>query len=979
MWRWWSGALVALALGSACSCEDRVVGSDGLAVVEPGELDFGRVALGGTGTREVRLRNAGRAPLTLTDLEIDGLGTDFDLATRGARVLAAGEETTVVVRYTPLAEEVLARTLRLRVDDRKAPEVPIPVTGVALRPRVVPDPISLDFGRIELGTDERRTVTLHNDFDMPVVVRLGLRGDAQFRFAPTDEVTVDANGTATLEATFAAVRTGRAYGAIVVQPCPTCAELEIPMAGVGIEQAIVVTPTEIDFGYVAIDRKARREISITNVGSKPLEVLGVATDGRRPAFQTKLEPVTLAEGELLRVPVTFQPTRLGPDEGTLLVQSTARRAPRVPVQLRGVGGGPEISVVPGKVAFGTVPQGSLSTRTVTITNAGSDPALPPLQLADVSIQGDGAFAAVSPEGPLEIPAGGSLEVQVTFEPMASGPFAAKLRIASNDGSMPEAFVDLTGTAAPAPACELVVTPAAIDFGQLDEGRGAVLGFKVHNPGEDVCVLRGVDVAPGSDPVFHLPGGRIESFVLRGDSWFGRMVAFDPHAVEAGEGDYRGELELYVFEGEGRRRISVPLTASSGDGCLRPAPRFVDFGRERVDCGLHDATVTYENTCDHEVVVTDIALGDATTPDEHAITAMPQPPFAVAAGDAFGVGVRWLSRTRGANYTPLFVTESSRDRPLLVPLIGDLVGDGDKADRFTQLASGVADVLLVIDNSGSMAEEQTRIASAVGVLVDEALANGIDFHVAVTSTGLEPILEEPTCPGGASGGERGRFFPVDHARPRVITTATPDARQVLADNVRVGLCHHLEQGMEAMKLALSRPLSVEADDDRTPEPNDGNAGFLRPEAQLAVIFVGEEDDHSGYELERYETFLRDLKGDNGFLVSAIVDVDAACAGASGVATRYLDLVARTGGTASSICAADFGPILRQIAARAFQPPTTFTLSATPDAGGVSVFVNEVEVPEADYVYDAATNSIRFDPRARPEPGAAIEVRYTATCG
>src|SRR5262249_3932866 len=99
-----------------------------------------------------------------------------------------------------------------------------------------------------------------------------------------------------------------------------------------------------------------------------------------------------------------------------------------------------------------------------------------------------------------------------------------------------------------------------------------------------------------------------------------------------------------------------------------------------------------------------------------------------------------------------------------------------------------DMLIVIDNSGSMAEEQKALAQNLDRLWTRiALANA-DFHIAVTTTGMFPYTSGFTqCPGGASGGEAGRFFPVDNSRPRLLTPQTPNVKNVLFANTDVGLC------------------------------------------------------------------------------------------------------------------------------------------------------------------------------------------------
>jgi hypothetical protein len=171
-------------------------------------------------------------------------------------------------------------------------------------------------------------------------------------------------------------------------------------------------------------------------------------------------------------------------------------------------------------------------------------------------------------------------------------------------------------------------------------------------------------------------------------------------------------------------------------------------------------------------------------------------------------------------------------------------------------------------------------------------------------------------------------------------------------------------MEAMRLALSPPLV-----------NGVNAGFLRDEARLAVVFISEEDDHSGYAVQDYVGFLARLKG-GGTVANAIVDIDQRCADASGIAHRYLDLVNATGGAAASICLGNFTPLFRTIAERSYTPETGFVLAAVPGPGGIAVKVDGAVAPPGSFVYDAAANEVRFP--VAPRPGARIEVSYTPTC-
>src|SRR5207248_1272634 len=115
----------------------------------------------------------------------------------------------------------------------------------------------------------------------------------------------------------------------------------------------------------------------------------------------------------------------------------------------------------------------------------------------------------------------------------------------------------------------------------------------------------------------------------------------------------------------------------------------------------------------------------------------------------------------------------------VGVLGGVLQANDVIDQFDQSTPKV-DMLIVIDNSGSMAEEQRALAANLDHLWNRISLANADFHIAITTTGMQAFTSGFTqCPGGAQGGEGGRFFPVDNSRPRLLTPATPDVRGALS--------------------------------------------------------------------------------------------------------------------------------------------------------------------------------------------------------
>ncbi len=169
-----------------------------------------------------------------------------------------------------------------------------------------------------------------------------------------------------------------------------------------------------------------------------------------------------------------------------------------------------------------------------------------------------------------------------------------------------------------------------------------------------------------------------------------------------------------------------------------------------------------------------------------------------------------------------------------------------------------DILFVIDNSGSMSEEQLGLIDGVDELMAELaeVEGGLpDLHVGVVSSdvGAGPF-NISGCTGNGDNGllqvrprSEGCTPPSDsfisdllEADGTRTTNYTDSLPATFACIARLGIdgCG-FEQPLESMRRAL---------DGRNPE----NAGFLRADAWLAVIFLTDEDDCSTANTQMFDT-------------------------------------------------------------------------------------------------------------------------------
>ncbi|NOZ87774.1 MAG: VWA domain-containing protein, partial [Deltaproteobacteria bacterium] len=339
------------------------------------------------------------------------------------------------------------------------------------------------------------------------------------------------------------------------------------------------------------------------------------------------------------------------------------------------------------------------------------------------------------------------------------------------------------------------------------------------------------------------------------------------------------------------------------------------------------------------------------------------PWTLAPGSELIVDVRFVPKTRGGLADDLVLYTSDLNAPeVRVALEGRGVNGTQRVDTFKQLEDGAADVLFVVDNTGSMSDDQQALALNFPSFIKRAETLDVTFQIGVTTTDVD------------EGGEKGALVAKDD-NPKIITQDTPDLEKVFGENVQVGTHGSgIEQGLEAARLALGPNLLI-------PLEEGGNKGFVRDDAKLAVIVVSDEDDGSPMSLDDYAESFRPIKGTlagEKFTFHAIVATDEDC---GTIGKRYIDMAKASDGTSQNLCD-DWSSTLENIADKIFTLPREFRLSHEPIEDTIKVEVNgsQVEPGNGDkgWIYIGRIRSIVFGKDDIPPAGAEIRVIYEAAC-
>ncbi len=293
-------------------------------------------------------------------------------------------------------------------------------------------------------------------------------------------------------------------------------------------------------------------------------------------------------------------------------------------------------------------------------------------------------------------------------------------------------------------------------------------------------------------------------------------------------------------------------------------------------------------------------------------------------------------------------------------------DATQVDVLKQ-SDGFVDILWVVDDSGSMANERRRLVTNFSRFVQELLSLRVDFQMGVTSIVFN------------DGGRLRGTTPI-------ITNKTPNPQAVFATNTTFPASRsRWEQGLRMTQFALTSP---------NIDPGGPNAGFLRSNAALAVIVVTNEDDSSFGTTDYYARAFKSLKGpgnENLITFSAIAGAlpngcvppgEAGLYGSeAGAGFRYAEVATKTGGTIGSICDVSFEDTLVKIAQALNTLKRVFPLTITPIAGSIRVTVIDGSTstaipqdPVTGFDYRADTNSVVFVGTYIPPPGSTVRIEY-----
>lgn len=273
------------------------------------------------------------------------------------------------------------------------------------------------------------------------------------------------------------------------------------------------------------------------------------------------------------------------------------------------------------------------------------------------------------------------------------------------------------------------------------------------------------------------------------------------------------------------------------------------------------------------------------------------------------------------------------------------------DKFVQNVEeqSKVDILWVIDDSGSMADEQKSLGYNFGVFINDFIQKDVDFQMAITTT-------------DATSRQNGKWVCNDKLLDS--QSAKKDETKFLRDFercVNVGIKGSgYEKGLHTTESFFNKY--------ETPS----NKQFLREDAFLVIVYLSDEEDQSSKSVDEYLSFYRSLKKEEGKVkIYSIVTKEKNRSDES-LGLRYVEAAEKTGGMSSDI-EDDFYSILSDMGGKIVDLLSKFALSRIPATEEIKVRVNG-ELITSGYELDKQSGAIAFQNGYVPAPGSNIEIDY-----
>ena len=321
--------------------------------ISPATVLFGDVSVGtASAAKTITLTSSGSGTLTISSITASG---DFAQTNNCGTSVAAGENCTVSVIFTPAATGTRSGTLSISDDAAGSPDtVTLTGTGAVAAPAVTPSvtdddpvvslaPTSLTFASQAVGTTSvNQAITLTNTGNASLsLTSISVKGANAGDFAQTNTCgsSVAAGGKCTISVTFTPAASGSRSAALSIADNASGSPQTVSLTGTGTAPVASVSPTSLTFSSQAVDTTSSAQtVTLTNSGNAALSITSLTFTGTNASdfAHTDTCGTSVAAGANCTIAVLFTPSASGARTAALSIADNATGSPQT-VSLSGTG------------------------------------------------------------------------------------------------------------------------------------------------------------------------------------------------------------------------------------------------------------------------------------------------------------------------------------------------------------------------------------------------------------------------------------------------------------------------------------------------------------------------------------------------------------------------------------------------------------------------------------------------------------------
>src|SRR5271155_5200053 len=639
-------AIVSNASNSPLAISLAATGTQTGLTISPSALSFGDVVVGQSGTQSVKLTNSGNSNLTINLATVAGTGfgiSGLSLPT----TLAGGQSLSFIAQFAPPATGAATGSITFTDNAPGSPQTLTMVgSGLAANSNLTPNPGSVAFGNVVVGSNSQQTITLTNSANPSTTISAASSSGTAFTVTGiVTPMALAANQSASFTVQFAPTTTGSATGSILITSTANDPTVAIPLSGTGVQGNLTSNPASINFGSLLVGASGSVNVTLTNSGTASVAISQGSSSGTGYSITGLSSPSTLTAGQSTSFTAKFSPTAAGNATGSISIVSNAPGSPLV-IALSGSGTAsqPQLTISPASVAFGSVSVGSSGSQTVTLTNAGNAT----LTVTQASTSGTG-FSMSGASMPMTINAGSSASFSAIFAPTTTGAASGSISVVSNAPGSPAAIA-LSGTGIQG---QLGASPASVNFGSVAVGSTGSQTITLTNSGS-ASVTISTATASGT-------GLSISGLSAPQTLGAGLSTTFSAQFVPTSAGSASGSIS--IASNAPTSPLTIPLSGTATQPQLAVTPSTAAFGNV-VTGSNNSQTISLANNGTATLTISSAAVtgaGFSTT----GLTV----PLSIAAGKTSTFNAVFGPSAAGSVSGSITLASNAPNSPLTISLSG----------------------------------------------------------------------------------------------------------------------------------------------------------------------------------------------------------------------------------------------------------------------------------------------------------------------